>query len=86
MDHSGLGQTRSYSASSPMRHQERRQVVRNVPLPQAIKDANLDCTMLPDDSAELGTRDGVGGALLQLHRESREVETLVPAEARRAAA
>ena len=46
---------------------------------EAIATVNPDCTIWSDGSAKSGTRDGGGGALIQLHRENREVETLVPA-------
>ena len=46
---------------------------------EAIATVNPDCTIWSDGSAKSGTRDGGGGALIQLHRENHEVETLVPA-------
>ncbi|XP_043231036.1 uncharacterized protein LOC122386167 [Amphibalanus amphitrite] len=53
--------------------------VRKAAALEAIAMVNPDCTIWSDGSAKSGTRDGGGGALIQLHRENREVETLVPA-------
>ena len=53
--------------------------VRKAAALEAIATVNPDCTIWSDGSAKSGTRDGGGGALIQLHRENREVETLVPA-------
>ena len=53
--------------------------VRKAAALEAIATVNPDCTIWSDGSAKSGTRDGGGGALIQLHRENHEVETLVPA-------
>ncbi|KAF0297262.1 RNA-directed DNA polymerase from mobile element jockey [Amphibalanus amphitrite] len=51
--------------------------VRKAAALEAIAMVNPDCTIWSDGSAKSGTRDGGGGALIQLHRENREVETLL---------
>ena len=55
--------------------------VRKAAALEAMADANPDCTIWSDGSAKSGTTNGGGGALLQLHREGRELEALAPAGA-----
>ena len=45
---------------------------------EATATVNPDCAIWSDGSAKSSTKDEGGGTLIQLHRENREVETLVP--------